>query len=248
LEIFASYPAYNTSLPNMNILTRYTALIGSPDPTLYYLGKSDKIPVYKKLYDKGLLIKDAKNYYKVRFTNETLPTVGDNGFAVRAKIFKKLIKQNKVFYHTDRFAEMIPQGYDTYAVTKNAIIHTTKPGIFDQVKRRVEVKEHFTDEMKGKREYLVYDSNSKKDRLSLFLYIFYSMTFIQPLALSLYGFWSKPDYAWFLHPIMCILMVFGYGYSELARIVKNILHKNYLIVFVGMYCIYTIFVYANYVS
>lgn len=221
-EIFAAFPAYNTSTPDMDVLTRYTALFGSPDPTLYYLGKSDKIPVFQRKYNKGEILHETKEYYKVRFTKDTLPTVGDNGFAIRTDIFKSLVKKNGVFYHTDKFADLLAKGYDTYGVTKNSIIHMTKPGILAQIKRRVEVKKHFTDEMKGKRTYLVYDPKSPKDRLNLFKYVFYSLTFIEPIFESIRGFLVVPDPAWFLHPAMCIGMVVGYGWSELEYTYKRI--------------------------
>jgi len=226
-DIFASYPAYNTSTKDMDILTRYTALIGSPDPTLYYLGKSDKIPVFQKNYNKGELLKETQNYYKIRFTKNTLPTVGDNGFALRSNIFRGLIEKNRVFFHTDVFSKIIAKGHNTYGVTKNAIIHMSKPGILDQVARRVEVKEHFTDGMKEKRTYLVYDSHSRKDRRNLLLFILYSLTVIQPLIFSIRGFMCIPEPAWFLHPVMCILMVFGYGFSEIKHFTRNIVcQKN----------------------
>jgi hypothetical protein len=216
-EIFATYPMHNTYIKNMFILTRYTALIGAPDPTLYYLGKSDKVPMFQKQYDKGTIIKERKRYYKVKFSKDTLPTVGDNGFAIRTEIFKSIIHPNEVFYHTDKYMELLYKGIDTYGVTKNAIIHTTKPGIWLQVKRRIEVKKHFTDEMKGKRTYLVYNPKSSKDRYNLFKYVIYSLTIIEPLMESIRGFLVIPDPAWFLHPLMCILMVFGYGWSEIER-------------------------------
>lgn len=220
-EIFATYTMHNTYLKNMNMLTRYTALIGAPDPTLYYLGKSDKVPIFQNHYDKGKILKEEKNYYKVRFTKDTLPTVGDNGFAIRTDIFRKIIHPNEVFYHTDKYMNLLKQGIDTYGVIKNAIIHTTKPGIWQQVKRRIEVKKHFTDEMRGQRTYLVFNWKSHKDWIKLILYIIFTITLIQPIAFSIFGYSKRPDKAWFLHPIMCLLMVFGYGISEIGFYVKR---------------------------
>lgn len=220
-EIFATFPMHNTYRKNMHMLTRYAALIGAPDPTLFYLGKSDKVPMFQKYYDKGIILREEKRYYKVKFTKDTFPTVGDNGFAVRTNIFKSLLHRHEVFYHTDKYMELLYKGIDTYGVTKNAIIHTTKPGILLQVRRRIEVKKHCTDEAKVKRVYLIYNPASPKDRWHLFLFIIYSITFIQPLALSIRGFISIPDVAWFLHPIMCILMVIGYGWSEISRKMKT---------------------------
>jgi len=79
------------------------------------------------------------------------------------------------------------------------------------------IKKYCTDEAKGKRVYLVFDPNSSKDRFNLFKYVIYSLTIIEPLMESIRGFLVIPDPAWFLHPLMCILMVFGYGWSEIER-------------------------------
>jgi hypothetical protein len=223
-DIFASYPMHNTYKKNMHILTRYTALLGSPDPTLFYLGKSDKVPMYQNAYDKGEIIEEKKGYYKVKFTKDSLPVVGDNGFAIRTDIYKHSFHPYKVYYHTDKYMDLLKKGINTYGVTKNAIIHTTKQSIWAYVKRRIEVKKHCTDEPIGKRTYLVYDPHSRKDRKNLFLFIVYSLTLVQPFALSIRGYMSITDPAWFLHPFMCILMVFGYGWSEIRRYI-NALRK-----------------------
>jgi len=46
--VFCTSSAYNSYDPTMDPLTKYFALIGSPDPTLYYLHKSDKIPMTQR--------------------------------------------------------------------------------------------------------------------------------------------------------------------------------------------------------
>lgn len=213
-RVFSTYSAYNTFEKNLDILTKYFALLGSPDPTLYYLGKSDKIRMDKRRYDKGQIIKETSNHYVVRFTKETQPVMGDNGFMIRTAVMRKIVRKNRPFYHTDGYAELLDMGYDTVGVVKNSIIHVSRPNIIEQVKRRVDVKIHFTDEMKGQRKYLVYNPASEKDRKNLLKYIFFTLTLIQPLYVSIRGFIKIREAAWFLHPLMCLLMVFGYGYSE----------------------------------
>lgn len=224
-KIFCTFSAHNAYEPDSDVLTKYFALLGSPDPTLYYLGKSDKIRKDQKRYDKGQILKETLNHYVVRFTKETQPVLGDNGFMIRTSVLRKVVRKNQPFYHTDAYAELLQLGYDTVGVVKNSIIHISRPNIIEQVKRRVDVKRHFTDEMKGKRKYLVYDPASSKDRKKLLTYIFCTLTVVQPLYLSIRGYITIRETAWFLHPVMCFVMVIGYGISEVEYQVKNLFKK-----------------------
>lgn len=215
-NVFATYPAWNDFLANSDPITRYFALIGSPDPTLYYLSKSDKIPVIQKRYNKGEIIKETNRYWVVRFNSDNLPTMGDNGFLVLTAVLRSVVLKNKPFFHVDGYFELLKMGYDTYGVVKNSIIHLSRPNILDQVRRRVAVKRAFTDEKLGKRIYHVMDWSSPRDRWNLFKYIVFSLTFIQPILVSIRGYLKIRDTAWFLHPVMCFLMVVAYGWSEIV--------------------------------
>lgn len=226
-DIFCTFSAYNSYEHDSDILTKYFALLGSPDPTLYYLGKSDKIRMDEKRYNKGQILNETKGYYTVRFTKATQPVMGDNGFMIRTPVLRKVVRKNQPFYHTDVYAELLQMGYDTVGVVKNNIIHVSRPNIIEQVKRRVKVKKHFTDEMKGKRKYLVYNPSSGRDRINLFMYIFYSLTLLQPLYVSIRGYIKNREIAWFLHPLMCVLMVFGYGFSEIRGQLQNLINRKW---------------------
>lgn len=219
-KIFSTYSMHNAYAKTDNIVTRYFALIGAPDPTLYYLKKSDKVPMDKNTYDKGTILQNNKKYYIVRFSKYNQPVMGDNGFLIRTDVCRKAVIKDRSFYHTDIYARLLHMGYDTVAVVKNDIIHVSRSNMFDQVVRRVKVKEYFTDELKGKRDYLVYDPSSRTDRFNLIIYIVCSLTLLQPLYISVKGYLKIKDIAWFLHPIMCYFMVIAYGVSEIGRIWK----------------------------
>lgn len=224
-KVFSTYPAYNNFEKHMNILTRYTALIGAPEPTLFYLKKSDKIPRIQASYDKGTILSENSRYYTVKFNSLNLPTMGDNGFMVRKKVLNKVIFKSRMYFHTDAFRMLLDLGYDTYGVTKNSIIHTTKSNMVHTVMRRIQVKRHFSDDLRGTRKYLVFNWHSAEDWLRLVVYIIFSLTLIQPLFFSIRGYKKIPDIAWFLHPVMCFVMVIGYMISEVEYQIKNISKK-----------------------
>jgi len=221
-EIVCAYSIHNTYRKDMNPSTRYAALFGSPEPTLYYLQKTEKIPYTQKDYDKGEIIKKDKNYAIVRFTSDNLPTMGDNGHLFLRSAMDKVNKNSDSYTHVDAFADMLKIGYDTYAVVNNSVIHLARSGIFEIIKRRVYVKELFYDERRGKRRYLVYNPQSARDRRNLIKFILFSLTFVVPLVDSIRGYVKIRDHAWFIHPIFCFLIVMGYGISEIKFAFKKI--------------------------
>lgn len=221
-KVVCSFSAYNTYEKDMSLTTRYCALFGAPDPTLYYLRKTEKIRMDQSAYDKGNAIKETEDYWLVRFDKESLPTLGDNGHMFRKSAMMEVLEDPKTYTHTDAFAQMVMRGHNTFAAVKNSLIHVMNPDVLTLVRRRVEVKERFTDDRRGLRHYLVFNWRLKKDRWNLFTYIFFSLTFIQPFMVSVRGYLKIRDCAWFLHPIMCMLMVFGYGWSEIKRMLMRI--------------------------
>lgn len=220
-RVVCAFSAHNSYYKYMSLNTRYTALIGSPDPTLYYLQKTEKIPMTQKRYAHGTIVEEKREYWVVRFDEQTLPTLGDNGHMFRKSALLKVVKDPEKYTHTDAFMDLLILGYDTYAVVKNSIIHIMNPNILAHVARRVDVKRLYYDERRGKRSYLVYNPNSQIDRVRLATYIVYSLTFIQPFVVALIGFTRKADPAWFLHPVMCFLMMVGYGWSEIVFLLKR---------------------------
>jgi len=47
------------------------------------------------------------------------------------------------------------------------------------------------------------------------------LTLIKPLYDSFRGFIRKPDIAWFLHPVLCLAIVFSYGFTIVGWYIKN---------------------------
>ncbi|OGH51530.1 MAG: hypothetical protein A3H17_01615 [Candidatus Levybacteria bacterium RIFCSPLOWO2_12_FULL_37_14] len=220
-KVFCTFSAYNSYEKDMSATTRYGAFFGAADPVLYFLKKSDKIPLAQKRYDKGEIIGETSGYWLAKFDKETLPTLGDNGTMFRRDIMSKVNKKPKLYVHPDAFVMMLDLGYNTCGVIKNSVIHIIPPNIFHYAKRRVWVKETFYDGWRGNRKYLVFNWRSNKDRLNLIKFIFFSLTFVIPLAESIRGYVKIRDKAWFLHPILCFLMLVSYGSSEIAWFIKK---------------------------
>lgn len=225
-KVFCTFSAYNDYEKNMSATTRYGAFFGAGDPALYYLGKSDKIPLLQKKYDKGEIINETLGYWIVKFNKDTLPTMGDNGHMFLRSAMNKVNKNPNSYVHLDTFIDMLDIGYDTCGVVKNSLIHVITPSIINYAKRRVQVKQTFYDGRRGKRKYLVFSWRSGKDRLNLLKFVFFSLTFIFPLYESIKGYIRIRDKAWFLHPLLCFLMLVSYGSSEIGWFYKKRFSDN----------------------
>jgi glycosyltransferase involved in cell wall biosynthesis len=222
-DIVGTFSMYNSFEPDMPILTRYCALFGMNDPAVYYLGKSEKLTRFQSKYHKGKLIIETKKYTVVKFNQYNLPTLGDNGHFVRRDCIMKVNENPDQFLHTDAFANLLKYGSDTYAAVNNSIIHYTGSDIRRFLQRRSDYKKIMYDQKRGHRQYLIFNPNSIRDQIKLITFIFFSLTFIEPIIESIYGYVKYKDNAWLLHPFLCTITLFAYAQSELQFIFKNIL-------------------------
>jgi len=220
-EIFCTYSMYNAFFADMPLLTKYFALIGVNDALLYYLGKTEKIPLDENIYNKGQVIKEYPTYYLVKILYKELPPMGDNGFFIRKKILEKVNKDPKKFIHVDIFANLVKEGYNSFGVIKNSIVHYAGSNILEQYRKRIAIKRNFYDDKRSKRTYLTFNPHSKRDMVNLIKFIFFSLTFILPFLRSVKGYLKVRELAWFLHPIVCFIALFMYTKSELDYLLQK---------------------------
>lgn len=225
-KVFCTYTAKYSYKKNMSATTRYGALIGANDPIIspYFLDKIEKTTMIQNKYNKGKIIKETPSYYVVKFNKENFPPLGDNGQMVLRSVMEKVNKNPKEYLHLDTFTRMFDLGYDTCGVVKTSIVHAITSDIKRFVVRRIQLKERFFDDRRNTRRFLIFDIKSKKDRINLIKYIIFSATILPTLFQSVRGYLRIRDSAWFLHPIICFLMLVVYSFSE----IKWILRKNLL--------------------
>lgn len=220
-KIFCTFNAYNSFSKNMSLLTKYCALFGISDPVLYYLGKSEKMSWHNLIYSKGEVIKRSPRFTTVRFTKNTLPTLGDNGCFVRRDAFLKTSMTEKKFIHLDLFYELLDKGYDTFAAVDIGIIHVTGSNMLKMIRRRLSYRKTFFEKRKDERKYLVYNPNSLKDKMNLVKFCLFTITLLEPFYESVRGFLKVQEVAWFLHPLMCYIFLIGYAKYEFAKLIKS---------------------------
>lgn len=220
--IFGSAPLRFHYDKKMSLVDRYSALFGGTDPVTIFFNKSaHQSYLYKGFHLKGRVIEDRQTYYKVELDPKRLPALGGNGSILRRKLLAKAKSSPEFFFHIDIHVDLAKQGYTTYAFVKDTIIHLTDNNFIPFLRRRryfIE-KYHFVD--KTKRRYSIYESST--DRVALIGFIFYTLSIILPTFDAVRGFIRIADIAWFLHPIMCLGILFVYGITTFKEEVKNVI-------------------------
>ena len=105
------------------LLNRYFALFGMNDPVAFYLNKRDRRAHYELGWHLPTPVIKHRSYFETRFTRESMPTIGANGFVIRTKIIQKVTKDISLFSHIDSCVDLLKLGYDRYAFVKTSIWH-----------------------------------------------------------------------------------------------------------------------------
>ncbi len=199
-------------------LNKYFSLFGMNDPVAYYLGKCDRAPQFKKTWHLTVPAEDKGGYIVTRFNQKNLPTVGANGFIIKREIVQLVTKEPLKFFHIDGCYDLVGMGYDKYAFVRTSIWHKTGEEFSKFFKRKARYAGvYFKD--KELRRYHLYNPNN--DRLRLIVYIFLSLTVLEPLLQSIRGYLKIKDPAWFLHPVICFMTVFLYFYAIIISRLRN---------------------------
>lgn len=197
---------------NASITDKYMALYGSGDPAIYYLRRRDHMMKTEKSWKLGgTVLKETEQYYKVKFDNETLPTIGSQGFLIK-KEYVHMISWKPFFYHIDSNADLIRMGYDNYIIMKDSVVHNHSKNFKDFMSK---IKRN-SNQLKRDDQYRSYSYNLTFLRLiKLGLTL---GTIVIPLKDSILGFMRFPSMAWFLHPIVSFRVAMIYSWNVLTNV------------------------------
>lgn len=222
-EVIATQPLRYAYYRTSSLLNRYFALFGVNDPLAYYFNKRDRLSWAEDTWRLWGKATDKGDYFLVKFTPDKVPTLGANGFLIRKDILLKARCNPDDFFHIDVNCDLIAQGYNTYAIIKDDILHLTSNTFFSFLFKRMKYMRRYHIADRPQRRYSLYTS---KDRGKLIKYILLSLTILKPLYDSFRGFRKIKDSAWFLHPIMCLAILFIYGLVTLEWFLQSLFHKG----------------------
>ena len=208
-KIIGSEPIEFTYRPKSGLIERYSALIGANDPYAFVTGVSDR----KNFIDnKWTHLKidqiDKDKYILIKLEpNNPIPTIGANGTIFRTEFLKNNLKSDYLF-DIDIISQVINENQKTilFAKVKVGIIHTFCEASISKFirKQRRRLVDYYS--YRHLRQY----NWSTTASLSQIKFIFYTILIFPSLFDSFRGFFRKPDFVWFLHPILCLITLYIY--------------------------------------
>lgn len=208
-NIIGSEPISFTYRKKSGFMERYSALIGANDPYAFVTGVYDRKNYINNKWT-GLKIKyvEYSEYLKITLNpNQQISTIGANGTIFRTDFLKKHLKSDYLF-DIDIISQVLNESQKPiyFAKTKTSIIHTfCESSLVKFVKKQ---KRRLVDYYyyKSKRTY----NWEKTNNLGQLKFILYSLFIIPAFLDSIRGFIKKPDFVWFIHPIICLITLYLY--------------------------------------
>ena len=216
-SIIGAEPLCYTYRKGDSLITRYCALLGMNDPICLYLGNYDRYSyVTGKWTELPVETKDNGNYLLLELDERNIPTIGANGFLIRAKALKK-VKYKPYLFDIDVVYQLTRMGQNKFAKVKIGIVHLFANNIgtfLRKTYRRI-------------RDYLFYEKNKMRrypwrrlSFLNLAKFVFYTLLIIPLAKDSVKGYKTFPDKAWIFHPAACWFTLFTYGITSLLEMIK----------------------------
>lgn len=187
-----------------NAANRYHALMGIGDPFAFYLKKRDKLNWCERDWTlTGELIRSEADYFLVRFNLNNMPTLGSQGYlALKADMLST--NYEPYLFHMEMNMEMIKSGRDTFVILKSCVKHDYSRSIWGFL-RKLRRNYGLFLEQKDRRSY-----RWETTKLTRVLALVSMLTVVRPVVDSIRYFRIIKDPAWFLHPLLCVVVPFMY--------------------------------------
>ncbi len=211
-EIVGSEPLFYAYRQGDSAIVRYCSLIGADDPLYIYLGYYDRFCHFKgKWTEAPVEERDDGDYLYVKLlSSREIPTIGANGFMMRRELLKKV--QYNPFIHTDIIYQLVKLGHRDFAKVKVGLVHLHAKSVVDFLKKKLRRLHRYS---MMKREYNV-DLKHKVPK-----FVLYTLLLLPIWSDVIRGYRRKPDNAWFLHLLICPLILLTYGVGAIGILVNK---------------------------
>jgi glycosyltransferase involved in cell wall biosynthesis len=200
-----------------SLIDRYCALTGVNDPASLFVGNYGRHSYLTGRWTGFPVDQEQRNgYIRVRLDPALLPTMGANGYLVRAEPFRSTVTGEYVF-DIDAVGTLARNGFDRVARVDVAIGHLFAPAYADFARKT----------QRRARDYLYYSQRGdrtypwKRYRRGLALFVLATVTTVPLLAQSVLGYVRKPDRAWWFHPVACWTTLAVYGWEAARARIKR---------------------------
>ncbi|MFA7301113.1 MAG: glycosyltransferase family 2 protein [Candidatus Shapirobacteria bacterium] len=215
--VIGTEPWQYTYRPHAGYIERYSALTGVNDPYSLITNNYDRKNYIRPNWN-GLNIKtkNYKNYQLFKLTSsDKIPSIGANGTIYRRSIFNS--------YHSDYLIDVD---------LLNSILVKTKELFFAKVKCGIihsycesSINKFIKKQNRRVIDLYIYQNQRPKHIISSQIqnnikFSLYVVLILPMLFDTFYGYYKKPDIAWFFHPFACIITLFVYGKNTILYRLK----------------------------
>lgn len=224
VDILAAEPLYYTHRKTDGYITRYCALIGMNDPICLFLGNYDRYCLLTNKWTEMPVEENERgSYIEVSFLNESLPTIGANGFFIRKKELLAYPIKDYLFDIDVVQSLYLNNRRLKVAKVKIGIIHIFSKTFCDFISKQ---NRRFRDYAYYKRQGLRTYHWQKAPKFRIFKFILYTLLFIPVLIQAVRGYIIKKDRAWFFHPFACGITFYVYSYLFLRNMFSPLKPKE----------------------
>lgn len=215
LDIIASEPLEYTSRKSDPALTRYFALLGMNDPLCLFTGNYDRLcAITGKWTGLDVSQQDMGDYLKLTLTEDTLPTIGANGFVFRRTLLNH-VAWEPYFFDIDTMHHAVRAGFQHVAKVKIGIVHLYCATLSDFARKQSRRIRDFLFFAQEKQRTYPWDKQKKAGIVRFIL----STIFIFPLIIQVCsGYRRRPDRAWLYHLPVCWITLWIYGLGTLKKL------------------------------
>jgi glycosyltransferase involved in cell wall biosynthesis len=202
--------------PRYGLIDRYCALTGVNDPASIFVGNYGR---YSHLTGRwtGFPVDAEKvnGYIRVRVEPEVLPTMGANGYLVRASALRSVVTGDHLF-DIDVVGVLARQGFNVVARVDVPIGHLFARTYGDFVRKtRRRARDYLYYTRRGDRTY-----PWRRYRRGLALFVGATVTTVPLFVQSTVGYVRRPDRAWWFHPLACWTTLAIYAWETVRARVK----------------------------
>jgi len=217
--VVGSEPLYYSHRRIDHLITRYCALLGMNDTLCLFLGNYDRYcSLTGKWTETRVTVSDMGSYLRIILNGRSLPTMGANGFLVRAAAIKGQSFRSYLF-DVDMVYQLVSEGHNVFAKVKVGIVHLFARDLREYVRktrRRVSDYVHF-DEIENRSYPWNQLGLAKTQR-----FILDTLLLVPLINAAAKGYRKRPDRAWLFHPIACWITMLVYGSSSLGWLAKGV--------------------------
>jgi glycosyltransferase involved in cell wall biosynthesis len=213
-DIVASEPLEYTARRGDPALTRYFALLGMNDPICLFIGNYDRQCAVTGTWT-GLDVyrQDNGGYLKLTLTEDTLPTIGANGFVFRRSLLSH-VAWDPYFFDIDVMHQAVRAGFRHVAKVKTGIVHLYCASLAEFArKQRRRIRDFLFFAQEKQRTY-PWDRQKKAGIVRFVL----ATVLVIPLVCQAFsGCRRRPDPAWLYHLPVCWITLWTYGIGTLRK-------------------------------